>query len=113
MGIKDNAAGLFETSFILDIFSKNKPQAVSEFHRCMQAFSKETCLDDPILARLSDGEATRIMVEIMGSQNFSILHTMLKSDRDIILSNFKAVRGISLRQIARITGLGYQTVNRA
>jgi Mg/Co/Ni transporter MgtE len=70
-------------------------------------------MDDTVTKNISDSQAIKIMTEIIGDQSISNLSTMPKPERDILLRQCKSVKGISLRQLARISGLGYQTVNRA
>jgi hypothetical protein len=68
------------------------------------------CLEDNGESRLSDGEAIKIMVKLNQGQSMNTLSTITS-----VLRHFKAIKGLSLRQISRLTGLGlgYQTVKRA
>ena len=94
--------------------SENDGQAIEVF-RCYIAaeVDENKCLDDSDVKHLSDGEAMRIMANLTKGQTISGLSAIPKAERDLLLRDFKAVSGLSLRQIARLTGLGYQTVNRA
>lgn len=112
-GIKENTGGLIKTSFILDMFSKDRIQAISAFRRFMEEAGDIQCMEDSGFPKILDSEAIKIMSRIMNGQNFSSLYSMSKSERNKFLKSFKKINGISLRQIARITGIGYQTINRA
>lgn len=112
-GAQEYPPGLTKPTLVLGMFAKNEIQAMEAFRCYMREVSEELCMDDTVTKNISDSEATKIMTEIMGSQSIAKLSTMPKPERDILLRKFKAVKGISLRQIARISGLSYQMVNRA
>ena len=112
-GEKEYPSGLTSTSLILGLFAENDSRAIEAFRGYMDEVNENQCLDDSDVKHLSDGEAMRIMVNLTKGQTISGLSVMPKAERDHLLREFKAVQGLSLRQIARLTGLGYQTVNRA
>ena len=70
-------------------------------------------MEDNSVKYLPDRKAIKIMTNLNNKQSISALLTMPKVERNLLLQRFKETEGLSLRQIARITGLGYQTVNRA
>ncbi len=70
-------------------------------------------MEDNSAKYLPDSEAINIMTKLNNNQVISTLSNMPKVERDLLLQRFKETKGLSLRQIARLTGLGYQTVNRA
>jgi hypothetical protein len=79
----------------------------------MREFREDLCMDDTVTKNISDSKAIKIMTESIGDQSISNLSTKQKPERDILLKQCKSVKGISLRQLVRISGLVYQTVNRA
>ena len=95
------------------MFAQNEIQAIEAFRRYMREIREDLCMDDTVTKNIPDSQAIKIMTEIIGDQSISNLSTMPKPERDILLRQFKSVKEISLRQFARISGLGYQTVNRA
>jgi putative transposase len=112
-GTQEYPPGLTKTSLVLGMFAQNEIQAIEAFRRYMREFREDLCMDDTVTKNISDSQAIKIMTEIIGDQSISNLSTMPKPERDILLKQCKSVKGISLRQLARISGLGYQTVNRA
>jgi REP element-mobilizing transposase RayT len=112
-GEKEYPPCLTSTSLILGLFGENDSQAIKAFHGYMTEVNENQCLDDIEVKHLSDGEAMRIIANLTKGQTISALSTMPKAERGLLLREFKEVQGLSLRQIARLTGLGYQTVNRA
>src|SRR5665647_2169444 len=110
-GTQEYPPGLTKTSLVLGMFAQNEIQAIEAFRRYMREFREDLCMDDTVTKNISDSQAIKIMTEIIGDQSISNLSTMPKPERDILLKQCKSVKGISLRQLARISGLGYQTVN--
>ncbi len=112
-GEKEYLPDLTETSLILDLFSEDNSQAIEIFRRFMAENDEVQCLDDNDGKYLTDNEAMKIITKLMNNQPVSSLSIMPKAERDLLLQKCKEVKGLSLRQIARLTGVGYQTVNRA
>lgn len=106
-------SGLTQTSLILGMFAETKSQAIEKFRKFNDEINEDKCLEDSIAKHMPDSEAIKIMTNLNNNQPISTLSTMPKFERDLLLQRFKETEGLSLRQIARITGLGYQTVNRA
>lgn len=54
---------------------------------------------------MDDNEARKIIKRITGTKNINEIQGFKKEERDKIIKRIKAIVGISIRQIARITGL--------
>lgn len=102
-----------QTSLILGMFAETKSQAIEKFRKFNDEINEDKCLEESRAKNLPDSEAIKIMTNLNNNQPISTLSTMSKFERDLLLQRFKETEGLSLRQIARITGLGYQIVNRA
>lgn len=61
--------------------------------------------------QLTDSEALRIVQELSGSDESRNLQALKKEKRNCIISKILA-RGVSARQLARLTGLNRKTINR-
>ncbi len=112
-GEKEYPPGLTQTSLILDMFAETTSQAIEGFRYYNDEKNEDNCLEDNSAKYLPDSEAINIMTKLNNNQVISTLSNMPKVERDLLLQRFKETKGLSLRQIARLTGLGYQTVNRA
>jgi putative transposase len=112
-GEKEYPPGLTQTSLILGMFAETTSQAIEGFRNYNDEKTEDKCLEDNSAKYLPDSEAIKIMTNLNNNQSISTLSAMPKVERDLLLQKFKETEGLSLRQIARITGLGYQIVNRA
>jgi putative transposase len=104
---------LTQTSLISGMFAETTSQAIEGFRNYNDEKNEDKCLEDNSAKYLPDSEAIKIMTNLNNNQSISTLSAMPKDKRDLLLQRFKETEGLSLRQIARITGLGYQIVNRA
>lgn len=112
-GYKEYPPGLTQTSLILGMFAETTRQAIEGFRHYINEINEDKCLEDNSAKYLPDSEAIKVMIKLNNNESISKLSNMPKVERDQLLQRFKENEGLSLRQIARITGLGYQTVNRA
>ena len=96
--------GTIDTSLVLGIFSENDKEAKRLFVDYMNKINDDICLEYLEKSKLSDTEAMKFMKEICG---IDICHELQYFDtdrRNEALSQLK-MSGVSIRQIARITGL--------
>jgi REP element-mobilizing transposase RayT len=112
-GKREYVSGLTKTALILGMFAETTSQAIENFRLFNDEINEDKCLEESSAKYLPDSEAIKIMTNLNNNQPISTLSTMPKAERDLLLQRFKETEGLSLRQIARITGLGYQIVNRA
>lgn len=103
-------SNIVDTSFILAMFSPNNEKALEMFVEYMQRESgKSFSLKGT--NRLTDEEAKEIInktVEALAIGEFTE-----KEKRDDFLRSLKAIEGLSIRQIARITGFNFNVVAKA
>jgi len=93
-----------DTQLILEMFSANKKEARMMFIEFMNETTNDACLDMHENGRLSDIEAGKLIKEISRVTSCQDLQYLNMENRDNILRSLKEA-GISIRQIARITGL--------
>lgn len=113
---RDYAEGkntLVNTKFIYNILSPDPNNAVNILKEFMNEVNEDKCLDDkPRRRQISDEEAKKIIKKITKSDNPQTLQQMNKADRDAIIRKLKQ-RGVSIRRLARITGLGRGVIDKA
>ncbi|MEA4925836.1 MAG: transposase [Syntrophomonadaceae bacterium] len=112
-GEKEYPPGLTQVSFILGIFAYGLNDARERFMQFIEEKNEDECLEDNNMKYLPDSEAVKIMTKLNNNRSIATLSNMPKIERDLLLQKFKEIERLSLRQIARLTGLGYQTINRA
>lgn len=112
-GGKDYLPGLCDTKFILSLFSENDKLAVNELRLFSEIETLDVCMEDIEVTALSETQARQIIEAVLGEKPVNRLMELPKKDRDIILHQLKLNEGLSIRQISRLTGLGFNIVKRA
>ena len=75
--------------------------------------NSDRCLDLENVTPLSDSEFLILADELLDGVPIACLMEMHHRERDQILRQFKTVEGVTVRQIARLTGLGRWVVSNA
>lgn len=114
-GKRDYLTGLTGTDPILSLFDAGKSEAIQDFRRFMgEDSSTDRCLgDDQPAVRPNDSELQREIVKLLGNRPVGELQKMGRKERNLFLRRVKKIEGCTLRQIARVTGLGYNIIYRA
>ena len=110
--ISTNKSTIIDTDFALGLFSSDYKRAVDLFIEFHNEENDDKCLDFGDLVRLTDEEA-RDEIARLGIRNIAALQHLEKADRDSILKGLKNIEGISIRQLARITGISKSVIDRA
>ena len=87
-----------------------------EIHQIMKRIKMEiqdTCLDDEIKQRKTDGEVKVEIEAMLNKEPVTILRTIEKQKRDEILRRIKVIEGATQRRIARVTGLNENMIFKA
>ncbi|MGE5631785.1 MAG: hypothetical protein ACM3TR_11890 [Caulobacteraceae bacterium] len=112
-GAIENPAGLTQKQLILGLFDNRKEKAVER----MQIFEAEEnddhCLDDLGQKRLSQEIARQVISEKLNGRPIEVLQQLPTDEWKRILLQLKQIEGLSLRQIARITGLTIHEIYKA
>ncbi|MGM0753183.1 MAG: transposase [Bacillota bacterium] len=95
----------------LNLFSNNKTRAVTLFKEYMSESTYDLCLEDPPSQRITDDEV-RIYLRKLGVSNKSMLQGMNKEQRNEVLVNLKTLKGVSERQISRVTGVSRKVIQK-
>ena len=110
--ISTNKSTIIDTDFALGLFSSDYKREVDLFIEFHNEENDDKCLDFGDLVRLTDEEA-RDEIARLGIRNIAALQHLEKADRDSILKGLKNIEGISIRQLARITGISKSVIERA
>jgi putative transposase len=110
---KEYIPGLIHATFILGLFSEDKKIAMEKFRQFSKRENTDSCLEIEIPVRISDGKLIIEIQKLLKGKAISTLQQMERKERDNILHQAKGIKGSSIRQIARITGIGYNIVIRA
>lgn len=102
---------LTDIDFGISIFSSNRTQALSLFKTYMNEQTTEECLDDWGRISLSDKEIMDYL-QRLGIERISELQRYEKVQRDEVLRKVKAIPGVRIRQLARITGISKSVIDR-
>ncbi|MGE8203865.1 transposase [Heyndrickxia sp. NPDC080065] len=104
-------ADLVDVDEGLGMFSPDRGQAIKMFTEYMLMSNNDQCLDDKIKVRMSDNEV-RVYLDKMGIVNKSTLQQLDKDKRNAVILQLKELRGVSIRQLARITGISKSVIDR-
>lgn len=107
-----NQSPTIDTEFGLSLFSSDFGKALDLFVEFHNEENDDKCLDYEDFIRLSDSEAMEKIFKL-GVENISKLQQLDKKDRDAVLRRLKTVNGVSIRQLARITGISKSVIDRA
>lgn len=95
-----------DTDFALSMLSKE------QFVNYMNEESQDKCLEIQDTIRVNDFAAQAIIQDISKCNNVAQFQALPRDKRDIFLSELKA-KGLSVRQIVRLTGINRGLVNKA
>jgi len=101
---------IVEVDFVLNIFSEDKTVALRRFISFCNEENEDKCLEYEVSKRINDIEAREIIKKIAEVKNISEMQGFEKEKRDEIIIKIKGIDGLSIRQIARITGFSYNLV---
>lgn len=101
-----------DKTYVLEMFSDNEQKARDLFIEYMSG-SGEKVIDPEDKSRLTDEEAKQMVKNTLGDFAASELQSMEKEERDRLLRQLKGIESLSIRQIARITGITFNVVAKA
>lgn len=104
-------ANVVDIEFGLSLFSTNRREAVKLFSEFMQMPNDDQYLDDHIKVKVSDSEVRNYLSQV-GIANSSMLQQLDREKRNAIIVELKEWKGVSVRQIARITGISKSVIDR-
>ncbi|WP_461178212.1 transposase [Virgibacillus ainsalahensis] len=102
---------IVDIDYGLDLISLDRRKAIQLYIEYMQQPNDDQCLEDTIKVRKTDDEVRGDLYQF-GILNTSQLQQMEKEDRDDILIKLKALDGVTIRQLSRITGISKSVIHR-
>ncbi len=102
---------IVKTDCVLELYSPSKKQSIELCKKYMHEKNEDQCLDYEEKIRMSDDEVRRCFSEY-GLNNMSALQQLEKSKRNEIIKRVKSAKGITTRQLARITGISRSVIDR-
>ncbi len=96
--------GICDIDFTFGMFSADRMKAIQLFKEFNFAQNQDCCLDYDQNIRLNDAEASAFIKSISFVENLTEVQCLEKEKRNEIIKACKE-KGISLRQIARLTGV--------
>ncbi len=103
--------GFCDTKFALSLFSTDKKSAVTLFEEFNAEENSDKCLEYEEIVRIDDKEAEKIIKKTAKVSNTSEIQNLEKEKRDKIIKKLKK-RGLSIRQIERLTGISFGVIRR-
>ena len=103
---------IIDTDFILELFAAEKNTAKKLFEIFMNEDNEDICLDYEEKHRISDEEIIKLIEEKYRVKKGSF-HLLKREEKDRILKDLKATNGVTIRQIARVTGVSKYMVEKA
>lgn len=102
-----------DPDFIFEIFHTDKNKALELFEKFMAQDNKDSFLDNEQRKKPLHDEDVKIMLkDIAGLESTGGLISMEKKNRNLIIRKMKN-KGVSIRQLSRITGINRGIIGRA
>lgn len=97
------------TEFALNIFSKNPKEALEQWIKFNHNSNSDQCLEFDDGERINDIKAAELIKEITGVKNPEDIKSVDKQKKKVYIKMMKD-KGLSIRQIARLTGISFAVV---
>ena len=105
---------IIDSSFILEMFSTNKEQAQEDFKKFMnEKTADDDSLEYQVPIKLTDEEVRILIQEYANVKTPGDLQRMEQTERNELLNRIKTIKGVSSRQLARLTGISQSVIVRA
>lgn len=102
---------IVDTGYALGMFSEEKTKAVELLRKFMNEHNEDKCLENDEKYRMTDPEI-RLYFAGCGIADISELKQLEKSRREEIIRAVKALNGVTIRQLSRITGISKSVIDR-
>ena len=99
------------TDFILPIYSPNREKAISSIIEHTKGQNDDKCLDYDDKIQISDNEIKN-HIEKLGINSMNELQQLDREKRNEIARKLKAIEGITIRQLSRVTGMSKSMIDR-
>lgn len=102
---------IVDSDFCLSIFSPKREKANELFIKYMNEKNDDLCLEFDELLKLTDSQVID-EIKKLGVKSISDLQKLEKAHRDKILIEIKKTKGVTIRQVARITGISKSVIGK-
>ena len=112
-GYPEYPLDLTHVSLVLGLFAGQNEQAIKSMRMFEAEYNEDRCLEDTKKKRLNEDTAFNLITEKLNGCSISSLQQMPQTERRKAIKQLKNIKGLSIRQIVRITGLTYYEVYNA
>ena len=113
LGEKGQYFQIVDTDLVLNMFSSQGDDRRKQYKLFLDSSNDDRCLDINVPENLTDDEVFYELTKLLNNKHPFSLRELEKQERDKVLQEIKEIKGISIRQIAKITGLDKSLVSRA
>ena len=103
--------GICDAKFALGFFGQDEKGAIAAFEKFNYEENNDKCLEYEKSLRIDDNEARKIIMELFGVEDTIGIQKLEKEKRDKVIKKLKD-RGLSIRQIERLTGISFSIIRR-
>jgi REP element-mobilizing transposase RayT/uncharacterized protein YerC len=104
-------ASVVNIEFALDTFSEDRAKAIELFRDFTKGKNTDECLEYRDQMYASDQEVKEFLKEL-GIATISELQRVQREQRDDVIRKMKDMQGVTIRQLARITGISKSVIDR-
>ena len=102
---------LSDSDYLLTMISNNKEESIKLFIDYTNVQNNDKCMDYEVKVRLLDDDILKQFADY-GIVNASELQQLDRARRNQIIIGLKANKGITIRQLARVTGLSKSLIDK-
>ena len=106
-----NKSIITDVSLALGMFSPDRAKAIEQFITFTNQQNDDICIDYVEKAKVTDNEIRAILLQ-HGISNKNELQKLEKNKRYEIIRAIKSAKGVTVRQISRVTGVSKSTIDR-
>ncbi len=108
-----NNENLVNVEYVFNLFHQDKKEALKLFKTFMSQKNNDQCLDDFEIRRKnwSAEEVADLLYKVCETRDFKKISTFKKQKRDKVILDLRD-RGLTIRKLAEITGLGRGVIER-
>lgn len=109
-----NTEKMLDCEMVLRMFATDLAIAIERFKEYNERKNNDTCLEDMVKERrLTDEEVRKEIKKILGAIEIAQVKSLPKAERSEVLRRVKGIKGVSLRQTARIFGVSLTLIHKA
>ena len=102
--------GIIDTELFLGMLSNEKEEAIKRYEGYMKQMNEDKCLEMEEQIKLTDEKARESIKQLGSLAHISDIQKLDVESRNRILRKTKEIKGISILQIHRVTGINRTTI---